>query len=320
MDQQTLGMFIKSLRVFTIVLVAVGCNEHDPADTKYLDEVIDIMETNSINRKTIDWGKFRADVIASANGGNSDSDINRALATALTNLHDHHSFIIRGATSIFTRDPLVCTGSSTGVANVPANIGYIKVPGYSGNDNALSIGLQDKIKQQDSESIIGWIVDLRGNTGGNMWPMLAGVGPILGYEVAGYFIDPNENASDWHYNNMGSSAYGVNPVTTVPNPYSLIHYLPKVAVLTDQQTASSGEAIAVAFINRPNTRSFGTSTCGLSTANAGYNLSDGATLQLTVSVMADRNKNKKGGPLVPDVTVAGDQEVVNKAVEWLTQP
>src|SRR5690348_5042975 len=26
----------------------------------------------------------------------------------------------------------------------------------------------------------GWVVDLRGNVGGNMWPMLAGIGPLLG--------------------------------------------------------------------------------------------------------------------------------------------
>jgi len=37
----------------------------------------------------------------------------------------------------------------------------------------------------DRDDLIGWIVDLRGNGGGNMWPMLAGVGPVLGEGVVG---------------------------------------------------------------------------------------------------------------------------------------
>ena len=31
---------------------------------------------------------------------------------------------------------------------------------------------------------------LRGNGGGNMWPMIAGVGPLLGEGPLGYFIGP----------------------------------------------------------------------------------------------------------------------------------
>ena len=45
--------------------------------------------------------------------------------------------------------------------------------------------LQDSIRARDRVGLIGWIVDLRGNSGGNMWPMLAGVGPVLGEGVAG---------------------------------------------------------------------------------------------------------------------------------------
>ena len=30
--------------------------------------------------------------------------------------------------------------------------------------------------------------DLRGNIGGNMWPMIAGVGPILGDGIIGWIV------------------------------------------------------------------------------------------------------------------------------------
>jgi C-terminal processing protease CtpA/Prc len=88
-------------------------------------------------------------------------------------------------------------------------------------------------------------------------------------------------------------------------------------VLTDRAVASSGEAVVVAFRARPNTRSFGSPTCGLSTANQGFRLSDGATLALTVAVMADRTRAPYGLSLAPDEPVSGDAEVVQGAIDWL---
>jgi len=32
-----------------------------------------------------------------------------------------------------------------------------------------------------------------------MWPMLVGVGPILGEGVAGNFVDANNNSQAWRY-------------------------------------------------------------------------------------------------------------------------
>jgi hypothetical protein len=57
----------------------------------------------------------------------------------------------------------------------------------------------------------------------------------------------------------------------------------------------------------------------LMTVNTGYTLSDGGNMLLTTAVQADRNKNKKGGLMPPDV-VEGDQEVIDAAVEWLNEP
>jgi C-terminal processing protease CtpA/Prc len=92
---------------------------------------------------------------------------------------------------------------------------------------------------------------------------------------------------------------------------------PRVAVLTDNLVASSGEAVVVSFRGRPNTRSFGSATCGLSTANSGFRLSDGATLQLTTASMADRTRVNYGVSIAPDEAVGGDAEVVLRAVDWL---
>jgi predicted enzyme related to lactoylglutathione lyase len=76
-----------------------------------------------------------------------------------------------------------------------------------------------------------------------------------------------------------------------------------VAVLTDSLTASSGEAVAVAFRGRPNARSFGWPTTGVSSANRTVFLPDGARLYVTASVYADRTGRTYGGSLVPDVMI-----------------
>ncbi|MER7848202.1 hypothetical protein ABTZ03_30160 [Kitasatospora sp. NPDC096077] len=83
-----------------------------------------------------------------------------------------------------------------------------------------------------------------------------------------------------------------------------------------------GEAVAIAFIGRPVTPSFGDRTYGVPTGNEPHRLSDGAVVVLTVAAEADRTCRILVGPLVPDETV--DAPVTEKAdpaldaaVNWL---
>lgn len=187
----------------------------------------------------------------------------------------------------------------------------------SAASNLFNQALQFNIKSQDKAGLKGWLVDLRGNSGGNMWPMLSGIGPILGEGIAGYFIFPDDVISSYYYKNGIAYSDG-DGQSTVTNPYALINANPKVAVLIDA-AASSGEAITIAFIGRPNTRSFGAAgTCGYTTAIRPFKLSDGAILGIAVAVMADRNKNKFGGQIMPDeISTSGDSAIA-AAIKWLT--
>src|SRR5205814_1331129 len=89
------------------------------------------------------------------------------------------------------------------------------------------------------------------------------------------------------------------------------------------RTGSSGEAVAISFIGRPRTRSFGLPTAGLTTANRTIALPDSAMIVLTTSVEADRNGKRYGDALVPDELipaaangVAGDPQI-ERALAWL---
>lgn len=170
---------------------------------------------------------------------------------------------------------------------------------------------QHVIRQADQAGTCGWIIDLRNNGGGNMWPMLDGVGPILGEGVVGSFVVPDGVKLAWSYQH-GQAQLAGSTMTGVENPYRLKHPDLPVALLTSPFTASSGEAIVVAFRGRPHTHSFGKPTAGIPTSNDEYKLSDGAFLILTVALDADRTGHTYDSAIAPDQSVPVDMSQIGR--------
>lgn len=137
--------------------------------------------------------------------------------------------------------------------------------------------MQVQIKERDKLALKGWLVDLKGNMGGNMWPMLVGVGPVLEEDTLGYSFDSNNTKTAWRYEEGKALADGDIEAETA-NYCTLKFANPVVAVLTDTLTASSSEAVAVAFKARKHTQSFGAGTCGVSTGRSRFCLSDGSII------------------------------------------
>jgi C-terminal processing protease CtpA/Prc len=287
--------------------------------TAYLDNLIELMRTNSINRLTIDWPAFRNEVFREAGASQTIAELNRAIRLAITMLRDgHSSYRSATGTTIFVARRS-CAAAPPVPLTTPSNIATVRVTSFGGAGaaaTAFANQIQEAIAAADRDDLIGWIVDLRSNGGGNMWPMIAGVGPLLGDGPLGYFIDPLGGETLWEYRDGSALSAGL-AVTTVSPPYRLRRPQPRVAVLSNLGIASSGEATLIAFRLRPDTRSFGEPTCGLSTANRTYPLSDGATLTLTTSVMADRAKNPFGDRITPDEVLTDQAQAIQRAIAWL---
>jgi carboxyl-terminal processing protease len=152
----------------------------------------------------------------------------------------------------------------------------------------------------------GWIVDLRGNTGGDMWPMLTGIGPILGDGAVGAFVG-TDGKMTWFYQDGRTGTRNPAGLETVSlsltdSPVLLSPPAP-VAVLVDSSTANSAEAITIAFHGRPGTRFFGTRTAGKSTAVQPFKLDDGAEIYLTTALDADRTGKTFPDGFTPDQIV-----------------
>jgi hypothetical protein len=300
-----------------ILLMCLGCSSGDTSIEAelYLDEVIELLENNSINKSKIDWNEFRISVFEKAGNAQSIQDTYPAVTYAISKLGDSHSYFSPVIDIEKMQDkPLpILLDEPT-----PEDIGYVRVPFCIGTDdemNAYVSLIQTKIIQQIDTNLKGWIIDLRGNFGGNMWPMLLSIEPLMGNGTLGYFVDADNNYKAWK---LASGKAFIGDALVYENLEVKELNLSKsyIAVLTNNETASSGEAIAVAFKNRINTKSFGGSTFGVSTGCVSHQLSDGSIINLAESVFADGSRKRYGYSIAPDMET-DEKDALKKGIEWI---
>ena len=212
---------------------------------------------------------------------------------------------------------------------VDGKFAYLDVPAFAGPEKAqldYAQRLQDLIHEFEQKDIRGWIIDLRLNDGGNMWPMLAGLGPLFPDGDLGAFVDAAGNRNIWRYSD-GKSSEDSTVAATTPHPYRLSRKDLPIAVLTDELTASSGEAVAIAFRGLPNAISIGQPTFGVPTGNALHALSDGAMINLCGVIDADRTGRTYDSKIPPDKLVETnwarfnqkDDSGILAAIKWIAR-
>ena len=326
--------------VHDLELTAVHTADLPPpsaAAKRYLEEALVVMREHSLVRASTDWPALTAAALAQARGAATPADAHLAVSYALRRLGDDHSYLASsGQSRALLEAPVV--NARTGRRAVeprgeqlPGGIGYLWVPGFAGGrpEHQVAFGnrLQASIRELDAAGSCGWILDLRDNRGGNLWPMLIGVGPLLGEGVLGASHFPDGSVTALSYVN-GQARYGeYTQLRVSAEPYRLRRTEPPIAVLLGRATASSAEVLAAGFRGMRNARSFGTPTSGVSTGTRIFELSDGAALVLAVAATSDRTGRVLNGPITPDEEVREErgardaplveQPVVRAALEWL---
>ncbi len=308
---------LKYIILAIILSLFISCTSPET----YMNRAIDIMSTNSINKDSIDWSKFRNEVLEKGKYAKSISETYPVIQYALMKLNDHHSFLmLPDQCKIYNDLYLPLPGILSEL--IENKIAYIKIPGFFGNRNKradiFAKQIQTAIKELDKNNIRYWIIDLGENTGGNMWPILLGLGPVLGNGTAGYFVNSNNTFISWGYHD-GTAFLGNRQIIKLDAPYKLKHGIKKIAILIGNHTGSSGEAIAISFIGVKNACLIGESTYGSSTGNQGLKISDGTMILLTVSKFADRNKKIYGVPVNPDIADSYLSSAKETAIEWINK-
>jgi C-terminal processing protease CtpA/Prc len=292
----------------------------------YLATALDLMEDKALRRHDVDWDEIRRTAFTEAGSAQRLGDTYRAIEAALGSLGDGHS-------SFFDPKRAEESHGDEQVRNpvkgrvLAGGMGYLSLPGVQGSEKVYQQYLRegrDAVAKADRPNACGWVIDLRRNRGGNMWPMLAVVGPILGDGDVGSFVDADGKKAVWSIEKGSprldgdSTGWGTSPPVGGGSA--------PVAVLTNRSTGSSGEAVTVAFRGRPDTRSFGEDTTGVPTGNVNHRLSDGAILNLTEFKDADRTGRAYDSPIPPDQPVVDNlgrggskDPVLDAATEWLSE-
>ncbi|MFE4969005.1 S41 family peptidase [Streptomyces sp. NPDC056660] len=285
------------------------------------------MEKNALLRHQVKWTEVRRQAFSRARAAQKTSDTYDAIRFALRTVgHGHSSFFDPKQVEEVIEAPPDSPFQGPEARWLGDHVAYVSLPAVQGSDAAYERYVRqgrEAVAKADRPGACGWVVDLRRNHGGNMWPMLTVAGPVLGDGKVGMFVDPDGKKYPCTIRN-GSPRENGRPFnwgnsTPVANPDA------PVAVLTDGGTASAGEAVAVAFRGRPQTRSFGEDTYGVPTGNNDHRLSDGAVLVLTEVKDADRTGRSYDAPISPDEDIptmklrsgAHVDQVLQAAKNWL---
>lgn len=302
---------------------------------RYVERALAIIDEHAVTRSTLDWAAYRNAVLEQARGSVTIADAHLAVQFALASLDDGHSYFMTPQQMVTLDDRPVGNARTARAPTAPyaelldGTFGYLRLPGIAGGDHVDRVefaeAVQALIAMHDAAAACGWILDLRDNEGGNLWPMLAGVGPLLGDGEVGASIRPDgERRSLWYVD--GKAGLGDFVQLRVRGaPYVLARDDTPVAVLLNDETASAAEIVALALAGRPAARSFGTATAGAGTGTRTFPLSDGAALMLAVTMLADRQGRVLHGRIVPDEPVLeaardeplSEQAVVAAAGRWL---
>lgn len=299
---------------------------------KYLSKALDLIETNAWRSAEVDWVTVRGRCLEMAEGALTIAETYPALSYALRMLDDGHSFFLSSSGKLVSSNASSVQSAQSRYRSALLDasglkVGFVVIPPLATSSKTKrSKSYVDKVWKDiaafNDAGAQAWIVDLRGNHGGNMWPMLAAVAPLLGTGIVGYFVS-RQFRLPWFIDETGpgielpSARKKVNfRVSNFPVVISAEH---RIGILLGPSTASSGEAVVIAFKGRNNTLSFGERTAGLSSCNDMIRLHDGAKLFLTVGVDADRNGNVFESGIEPDVPVRFQKQerIPGVVLEWL---
>jgi C-terminal processing protease CtpA/Prc len=183
------------------------------------------------------------------------------------------------------------------------NMAYIKLPAFSGNANE-GLKYANTVLNGLPDALQGAIIDLRGNRGGNMYPMIAAVHRFLPDDVILKFSSRTRPV-------IINTSFVMQ---TVGLEKQALFDCP-VALLTDEWTGSSGEAVLICFRGLSNTRTFGLPTAGYCSCNQPFVLPGGSQLVLTIGEdIARTGEAFCDDPIAPDVLTETPFE---DALEWL---
>lgn len=286
--------------LLSTLLLSAGCG--GPVNPQgYVRKAVSIMDRTALYAEGDEWEEAKEKALSAApETMDAAYDVVRE---ALKTAGGKHSFLIP--------QPEVSHNENAqwpmpAIDRTEDGIPVVSVPHFAGNQKqALTYAgtLQNGIPDDASRIIL----DLRGNTGGNMYPMIAGVNALLPDGIIIKFRNKFGRETP-----LTSEFVARNQGVARKLPIS-----PWIAILTDGATASSGEALLICFRGMTNVRTFGSPTAGYASGNQTFHMKDGSCLVVTASCdVARTGEVFCDDPIIPDTITATPME---DALTWLRE-
>lgn len=280
-----------------------------PSAETYGKNALSTIDKNGIFAGNDEWKNTYNECLKMIENAKSYDDTYDAIRKALSVGGGKHSMLMTKSES---QDTTESYDEVLPTVSLDGDIAIIKLPDFLGTAEAGQkyAKVAEDFIHENRDKIKGVVLDLRGNTGGDMGPMATAVssllpdGELVYYHYRSY--DVPVTLKNGVVSNAGTGGKSLYPEEKLNVP---------VAILTDDMTASSGEALTLCFRGLERTRTFGAPTAGYTSVNMLYNMYDGAQMYLTVAFdKARTGEIFKETPIEPDVATDSPLEA---ALEWL---
>jgi len=286
---------MKKLVFLFLPFLILSCSEPQ----RYVCKAISIMNKNGLYAEGARWDSARNAALKS--NPETMEDAYSVVREALKVAGGKHSFLSPGTR---VAQDNVREWEMPSVSMLDNNIASVKLPPFHGNKE-VGLKYADTVLEGIPDDISGIIIDLRGNVGGDMYPMIAAVHRFIpdGNDMLRF---KTRKRTSWIPRSFVLNAVGVTEKQVLDCP---------VAILTDSLTASSGEATLLCFRGLQNVKTFGCPTAGYASSNCPYAMPDGSSLVLTTGCdVARTDEVFCDDPIAPDFFTAEPQA---DALRWI---
>ncbi|GAB5555270.1 MAG: hypothetical protein Sapg2KO_48610 [Saprospiraceae bacterium] len=311
-----------------------------------LDSIIQIAKNNAYHSGQVDWPSLSQEMFAISTEQDSINKIGKPVEHMFETLGDYHGMLIYDYKAGFSyrpegvgipKDSIYKEIGRTKI-NLPYtvvgkliqnNIAYIEILGTgvmqppqieAARETLRSVICDLKAQQPD-----GWILDLRCHIGGNMHPMMAGIGELIpNADLGGDTKDGVSYNTTWSLENGNFQENGyANYSAALQCPNDINEK--RIAVLTSRYTASAGEVVVSSLKAQKEVKIIGEQTGGLSSSNGWFVLPEKWILAPMVGYYMSIDKTVHKNGVIPDFEIIEPLDLndltsgkqIDRAIKWI---
>ena len=286
---------------------------------QFLVEVrADSIRNNDWNAE--DWDKYTHQELLQLPLKNKETYY-KAVRQALTDLGDHHSFLIGTQKTMIKKVNTKQNIPEIVSMRVDEGIGVVTMSSYFDADPFNELFIEQFHRELEKITPLvnkGWIIDLRNNSGGNVYPMIASISDFISNQnVGGCYYYGTNYPEHLLKNSFDGQSFRMNDqlIFSYKKSYPIGTITLPTVVLIGEKTGSSGEGLALTLERQPNVILAGQSTFGLATGNEFMALPDDLGHYM-LTICHDLDKNDK--PLLsekvePAIYLMSDSDQIYEA-------